>query len=129
MFLNIYYIPLANIYCSIVVLLLKSAVQRYIQTQKRGPDPLIEADELTTDDWHVLDHIKRILKPITKASLKLESRGVNGNTGSLFGWMEQMDTVMTALEEEKEAIRKDTLASTHLKVFVDLIWVKVDYYY
>ncbi len=40
-----------------------------------------------------------------------------------------MDTVMTALEEEKEAIRKDTLASTHLKVFVDLIWAKVDYYY
>jgi len=40
-----------------------------------------------------------------------------------------MDTVITALEEEKEAIHKDTLVSTHLKVFVDLIWVKVDYYY
>ena len=35
--------------------------------------------------------------------------------------MEQMDTVMTALEEEKEAIYKDMLVSTHLKVFVDLI--------
>ena len=32
-----------------------------------------------------------------------------------------MDTVITALEEEKEAIHKDTLVSTHLKVFVDLI--------
>jgi hypothetical protein len=40
-----------------------------------------------------------------------------------------MDTIIIALEEEKEAIYKDTLASTHLKVFVDLIWTKVNYYY
>ena len=73
--------------------------------------------------------MKTILEPFAEATFKLEYRGVNGNTGSLWQWLDKLDHLLTFLETQKSMLQANPYHNKHVLAMVERIWQKLDYYY
>lgn len=110
-------------------MILRPAIDHYVHTQKATSDSKLAADQLSYEDWEALEEIKTILEPLAEATFKLEYRGVHGNTGSLWQWLEKIDKILDIMESKKEALQANMHTNKHVITLVELIWAKIDYYY
>lgn len=108
--------------------------------RKKDP-PEIVVDQLSNDDWHILQQYKLILRPLAAATIKLQGQvGRHGHMWEVLPVLQQLLEHFERMKEHYVSQESDELIALpttaqeqpqefHFKANINLAWAKINRYY
>jgi len=82
------------------------------------------ADDLTPADWHKINDLIALLKPLSESSITAQTIGTAGGHGALHAVLTQIEHLLNYL---KTSVNRQThLPASHSRACIDLGWKKLD---